>query len=233
MNMQRRRELLGGRDEDYGHIALNARRWAALNERAVMRKPLTMDDYLSSRFLAEPLRLLDCDYPVTGSCAIVLTTEDRARHLPAPVVIVDSHATATGDGDWIFGSRFSSGGLETCAQRLWARSSLRVTDLDLVGLYDGFTYMVLTWIEALGLCNPGEAGDWLDSGRTINPGGSMPLNTSGGQLAEGRLHGMGLLAETVQQLRGNAGARQVPNARAAAVGVSFGPAVTALVVRRA
>ena len=91
---------------------------------------------------------------------------------------------------------------------------------------------VLCWIEALGFCKPGEAGDWLEGGRTISPGGSLPLNTSGGQLAEGRLHGMGILAEAIQQLRGNAGARQVPNARAAAIGISFGPAVTALVLRR-
>jgi acetyl-CoA acetyltransferase len=232
MRMQRRRALLGGRDEDYGHIALNARKWAALNERAVMRKSLTMDDYLSSRVLADPLRLLDCDYPVTGSCAVLVTTEDRARDSPAPLVIVDSHATATGSGDWIFGPHFMTGGLERCAERLWAKATIGVDDIDLVGLYDGFTYMVLSWIEALGFCKPGEAGDWLDGGRTINPGGSLPLNTSGGQLAEGRLHGMALFAETVHQLRGNAGLRQVPEARAAAIGISFGPAVTALVIRR-
>jgi acetyl-CoA acetyltransferase len=148
------------------------------------------------------------------------------------LVIVDSHATATGSGDWIFGPHFMTGGLERCAERLWAKATIGVDDIDLVGLYDGFTYMVLSWIEALGFCKPGEAGDWLDGGRTINPGGSLPLNTSGGQLAEGRLHGMALFAETVHQLRGNAGLRQVPEARAAAIGISFGPAVTALVIRR-
>ena len=232
MRMQRRRALLGGREEDYGHVALNARRWAALNDRAVMRKPLTMDGYLSSRMLADPVRLLDCDYPVSGAVAVLVTTVERARDLRAPPVIIDSHATATGDGDWIFGSKFMTGGLERCAERLWGKASLGVADIDLVGVYDGFTYMVLSWIEALGFCKAGEAGGWLDQGRTINPGGSLPLNTSGGQLSEGRLHGMGLFAETVQQLRGFAGARQVPDARAAAVGISFGPAVTALVLRR-
>jgi acetyl-CoA acetyltransferase len=232
MRMQRRRALLGGRDEDYGHIALNARRWAALNERAVMRKPLTMDDYMSSRVLADPVRLLDCDYPVSGSCAIVVTTVDRARDAPAPLVIVDSNATATGSGDWIFGPQFMVGGLTRCAERLWSNASIGIKDIDLLGVYDGFTYTVLAWIEALGFCKPGEAGAWLDGGRTINPGGSVPLNTSGGQLAEGRLHGMAILAETVHQLRGNAGVRQVPEALAAAVGISFGPAVTALILRR-
>jgi acetyl-CoA acetyltransferase len=232
MRMQRRNALLGGQDEDYGLVALNARKWAVLNERAVMRKPLTMDDYLASRFLAEPLRLLDCDYPVSGSCAVVLTTLERARDLPHPLIIIDSHATATGDGDWIFGPKFMSGGLERCAERLWSRASIGVGEIDLLGLYDGFTFMVLSWIEALGFCKPGEAGGWIDGGRTINPGGRIPLNTSGGQLAEGRLHGMSFLAEAVHQLRGDAGIRQAPNVRTAAIGISFGPAVAALVIRR-
>jgi acetyl-CoA acetyltransferase len=230
--MQRRNALLGGKPEDYGLIALNARKWSVFNERAVMRKPLTMDDYLASRFLAEPLRLLDCDYPVSGSTAIILTTAERARDLPHPLVVVDSHATATGDGDWLFGPKFYTGGLERCAERLWARASVTRNEIDLLGLYDGFTLMTLSWIEALGFCGPGEAGGWLEGGRTINPGGRMPLNTSGGQLAEGRLHGLSYVSEAVLQLRGGAGERQVPNARTAAIGVSFGPAVAGLVIRR-
>jgi acetyl-CoA acetyltransferase len=232
MRMQRRKELLGGREEDYGHIALNARKWAALNHRAIARKLLSMDDYLGSRFIAEPVRLLDCDYPVNGSCAVVITTAARARTLTQPLVIVDSHATATGDGDWIFGDRFMNGGLERCAERLWANAGVARDDIDLLGIYDGFTYQVLSWIEALGFCKEGEAGDWLDGGRTINPGGSLPLNTSGGQLAEGRLHGISFLAEAVHQLRGSAGDRQVPDARVALVTNSFGPAVAGIIVRR-
>jgi acetyl-CoA acetyltransferase len=232
MRMQRRKELLGGREEDYGHIALNARKWAALNDRAIARQPLSMDDYLGSRFIAEPLRLLDCDYPISGSCAVVITTAARARTLARPLVIVDSHATATGDGDWIFGDRFMNGGSERCAERLWSNASIGPDEIDLLGIYDGFTYQVLSWIEALGFCREGEAGDWLEGGRTINPGGSMPLNTAGGQLAEGRLHGIALLAEAVHQLRGNAGKRQVQGAQAALVTNSFGPAVAGLIVRR-
>lgn len=232
MRMQRRKELLGAREEDYGHIALNARKWAALNDRAIARQPLSMNDYLGSRFIAEPLRLLDCDYPISGSCAVVITTAARARSLAQPLVIVDSHATATGDGDWIFGNRFMNGGLERCAERLWSNASIGRGEIDLLGIYDGFTYQVLSWIEALGFCREGEAGDWLEGGRTINPGGSMPLNTAGGQLAEGRLHGISLLAEAIHQLRGNAGQRQVRDARAALVSNSFGPAVAGVIVRR-
>ena len=232
MRMQRRRELLGGREEDYGHIALNARKWAALNDRAIARQPLSMNDYLGSRFIAEPLRLLDCDYPISGCCAVVITSAARARTLAKPLVVVDSHATATGDGDWIFGNRFMTGGMNRCAERLWSTASVSREEIDLLGIYDGFTYQVLSWIEALGFCAEGEAGDWLEGGRTINPGGRMPLNTAGGQLAEGRLHGISLLAEAVHQLRGDAGKRQVQGAQAALVTNSFGPAVASLIVRR-
>jgi acetyl-CoA acetyltransferase len=232
MRMQRRATVLGGIPEDYGLIALNARRWAGMNERAVMRKMLTMDDYLASRMLCDPLRLLDCDYPVSGSCAVVVTTEMRARDLPQPVVIVDSRATATGDGDWVFGRDFMEGGTVKCAERLWARASVGVQDIDVAGLYDGFTYMTLTWLESLGFCKPGEAGDWMEGGRKIGPGGELPLNTTGGQLAEGRLHGLSFVAEATHQLRGHAGARQVPDAKAALVCTSFGPGVAGLVLLR-
>lgn len=232
MRMQRRAAELGGKPEDYGLIALNARRWASMNERAVMRKLLSMDDYLGSRMLCDPLRLLDCDYPVSGSCAIVVTTENRARDLRQPVVVVDSRATATGDGDWMFGTHFMQGGAVKCAQRLWADASVGLNDIDLACLYDGFTYMTLTWLEALGFCKPGEAGDWMEGGRKIGPGGDLPLNTMGGQLAEGRLHGLSFIAEATHQLRGQAGERQVPDAKAAVVCTAFGPGVACFVLRR-
>lgn len=232
LKMQRRAAVLGGRPEDYGHIAINARRWSALNERAVLRSPMSMDDYLGARMLADPLRLLDCDYPVSGSCALVLTTEERARDLCQPLVLIDSHATATGAGDWVFGPDFLDGGTLTCAERLWRKASIGRDDINLAGLYDGFTYMTLSWIEALGFCRAGEAGAWLEEGRTIGPGGRLPLNTSGGHLAEGRLHGLSHLAEVVLQLRGQAGSRQVPGASAAVVTNSHGPAVAAMILRR-
>jgi acetyl-CoA acetyltransferase len=231
MRMQRRNQLLGGKAEDYGLIALNARKWAVDNERAVMRKLLTMDDYLSARMLAAPLRLLDCDLPVSASTAAILTTAERARDLPHPVVVIDAHATATGSGDWLFGTDFMTGGLPRCAERLWNKASVTRDEINLLGLYDGFTLQTLDWIEALGFCKPGEAGDWLDGGRTINPGGRMPLNTSGGQLAQGRLHGMSYMTEIVSQLRGDAGVRQVPGAKAAAIGISYGPSASALILR--
>jgi acetyl-CoA acetyltransferase len=96
-------------------------------------------------------------------------------------------------------------------------------DVDVAELYDGFTHLAMAWVEAMGFCGIGEFGDWVDGGNTIGPGGSLPLNTSGGQLAEGRLHGLGFLAEGVAQLRGDCGKRQVPDADVAVVANGFGP----------
>jgi acetyl-CoA acetyltransferase len=232
LRMARRKFEYGGRPEDYGHIALNARRWAALNPRAVQRQALTMEEYLGAKMLCDPLRLLDCDYPVSGACAVIITTAERARDLPHRVVGVAAHAQATGDGDWIFGEDFLYGGAPRCAERLWARSGLGPADIELAQLYDGFTYMTLTWLEALGFCKFGEAGGWLDEGRMIGPGGRLPLNTTGGQLAEGRLHGLSFLAEAVLQLRGEAAARQAGNPRSAVVAVSSGPQCGGMILLR-
>lgn len=232
MRMQRRKAEFGGSPEDYGLIALNARRWASMNERAVQRTLLTMDDYLASKVLCEPIRLLDCDYPVSGSCAVIVTTLERARDLKHSPVSVLAHACGTGSGDWLHGPDFLYGGTIECANRLWARSGLTPRDIDVAELYDGFTYVTLTWLEALGFCAFGEAGDWLDGGRTIGPGGKLPVNTHGGQLAEGRLHGVSFLAEAVLQLRGQCGERQVPHARTAVVATSTGPQCGGMIVSR-
>ncbi len=167
MRMNRRNFEYSSKPEDYGHIAINARKWAALNERAIQRRALTMEDYLNAKVLCEPLRILDCDYPVSGACAVVVTTVERARNLRHPVVHVRASAEGTGSGDWLHGHDFLFGGAPKCAERLWARSGLGPNDMDLAQLYDGFTYVTLSWIEALGFCGYGEAGDWLEGGKKI------------------------------------------------------------------
>lgn len=232
MRMKRRQAVYGGSPEDYGLIALNARVWASKNERAVQRTLLTMEDYLQSKLLCDPLRLLDCDYPVSGSCAVIVTTLERARDLRHKPAVVLSHACGTGSGDWLHGNDFLYGGKIRCAERLWERSGLTPNDIDVAELYDGFTYVTLTWLEALGFCPLGEAGRWLDGGRTIGPGGKLPLNTNGGQLAEGRLHGVSFLAEAVQQLRGLCADRQVIGAQTAVVATSTGPQCGAMIITR-
>jgi acetyl-CoA acetyltransferase len=234
MRKQRRVAELGGSYEDYGRIAINARRWAALNDRAVLRDPLTMDDYMDARPVADPLLLLDCDYPVSGACAAVLTTSERAVDLRRRPVVVDSLAYGTGAApDWLYGEDFLFGGTVPCAERLWARASVGPADVDVAELYDGFTHITISWIEALGLCGIGEFHDWVGDGSRIAPGGEVPLNTSGGQLAEGRLHGLAFLAEAVQQLRGECGVRQVPGAEVAVVANAHGPQSGAMVLTRA
>jgi acetyl-CoA acetyltransferase len=205
-------------EEDFGRIAVNARRWAALNPRAAMREPITLDDYRSSRFIADPLRLLDCDYPVNGAVAAVLTTARRAADLRHRPVLIDAMSYGTGAGaDWTFDNDYLYGGMFDCAARLWRRASVSVADVDVAELYDGFTPITTAWLEALGACGRGEFGDWVGDGARLGPGGDFPLNTSGGQLAEGRLHGVSFLNEAVVQLRGQGGARQVPGAQVALV----------------
>lgn len=218
-------------EEDFGRIAINARRWSALNPRAVMRDEVTMDDYLSSRMVADPLRVLDCDYPVNGAVATIFTTAERAADLRHRPVVVDAMAYATGRGaDWVFNSDFLYGGTVDCANRLWQRSSVTVADVDVAQLYDGFTPVTVGWIEALGACGRGEFGDWVGDGSRLGPGGDFPLNTAGGQLAEGRLHGIGFLNESVLQLRGQCADRQVRDAQVAVVTSGVYPQCGAMVL---
>ena len=234
MAMKKRRRVaeLGGSYDDYGYIAVNAREWAALNPRAIFRDPIGMDDYFASRSIADPLVLFDCDYPVSAACAAILTTGERARDLAQRVVLVDALAYGTGSRpDWIYTDDFLFGGTRRCSEELWRRSTVIADDVDVAELYDGFTHIAISWLEALGLCGIGEFHDWVDGGRRIAPGGSMPLNTYGGQLAAGRMHGLAFLNEAVLQLRGGCGERQVPNVRVAVVSNAHGPQAGAMVVR--
>jgi acetyl-CoA acetyltransferase len=224
----------GRPEDDFGRIAVNARRWAALNPRAVLREEVTMDDYLSSRIVAAPLRVLDCDYPINGAAATVITTAERAADLRQPPVLVDAMAYGTGRGaDWMFDTDFLYGGTVDCANRLWQRSSATLADVDVAQLYDGFTPVTVSWIEALGACRRGEFGDWVGDGSRLGPGGDFPLNTAGGQLAEGRLHGISFLNEAVLQLRGQCENRQVPGAQVAAVTSGVYPQCGAMVLTTA
>ena len=132
------------------------------NPRAMFRDPITMDDYFSSRMVADPLLLFDCDYPVNASCAAILTTVERARDLARPVVTVDALAYGTGRRpDWLFAEDFVFGGTVPCGQALWKRSSFTPSDVDVAELYDGFTHITISWVEALGLCGIGEFHDCL------------------------------------------------------------------------
>ncbi|GAA3204960.1 thiolase C-terminal domain-containing protein [Actinocorallia longicatena] len=218
MNAQRHFHRYGTTRETLGWIALNQRANAGLNPDAIYRDPMTMDDYLSARTITTPFGLYDCDVPCDGAIAVVVSAVDAARDLPKPPVYVEAVGTQIIERlDWDQSTATHEPQVLGQAAHLWSRTSLRPSDVDLALLYDGFSFNCLSWIEALGFCGIGEAKDFLDGGKNIARDGVLPLNTHGGQLSAGRTHGMGLVQEAILQLRGEAGDRQIPDARVAAV----------------
>jgi acetyl-CoA acetyltransferase len=197
--------------EQLGAIAVNGRTYAGLNERAVYREPLSLEQYLDGRMISEPLCLFDCDVPIDGCTAVVVSAADAARDLNQPAVRIEAMSSAlAGRPYW---DQYEDPASMTAAEvgrDLWTRTSLTPSDVDTAQLYDGFSILTLVWLEALGLVGKGEAGPFVEGGSRIGLDGELPLNTSGGQLSAGRLHGFGHLHEACLQLRGQAGARQVP-----------------------
>ena len=218
LNAQRHFHRYGTTKETLGWIALNQRANAELNPSAVYRSPMTMDDYLSARPITTPFGLYDCDVPCDGAIAVIVSAVDAARDLAKPPVLVEAVGTQIIERvDWDQSTLTHEPQVLGQAAHVWTRTSLRPADVDVAELYDGFTMNCLSWIEALGFCGIGEAREFLDGGKNIARDGLLPLNTHGGQLSHGRTHGMGLLHEAVTQLRGEAGARQVPQARVGVV----------------
>ncbi|MGE2733014.1 thiolase C-terminal domain-containing protein [Mycolicibacterium vaccae] len=217
-NASRHFDRYGTTRETLGWIALNQRANAALNPTAIYRDPMTMDDYLSARMITTPFGLYDCDVPCDGAVAVVVSAIDAARNLPHPPVRFEAVGTQIIERlDWDQTTLTHEPQVLGQSAHLWSRTSLRAEDVDVAELYDGFTFNCLSWLEALGFCGIGEAKDFLDGGKAIARDGTIPLNTHGGQLSHGRTHGMGLIHEAVTQLRGDAGERQVRDARVAVV----------------
>ena len=214
----------GAQREDFGRVALNMRANAQANPLAVMRTPLTMDDYLQARMIREPLGLLDMDVPVDGADAFVLTTTERAREMTKnPVVIhAATHGlVGTNDEDQLPSLRRH--GQHVVVEALRAKSDIWLSDVDVFFPYDGFSIITLGWIENLGWCKPGGAGRFLEEHWDEKAGcamieGRIPINPHGGSLSEGATRGSGHLREAVVQLRGDAGERQVAGARTALIG---------------
>jgi acetyl-CoA acetyltransferase/uncharacterized OB-fold protein len=215
-NAQRHFHRYGTTRETLGWIALNQRANAAINPTAVYRDPMTMDDYLNARMITTPFGLYDCDVPCDGAVAVIVSAVDAAHDLAKPPVLVEAVGTQILERlEWDQSTSTHEPQVLGQSAHLWTRTSLRPGDVDIAELYDGFTFNCLSWIEALGFCGIGESKDFLDGGKNIARDGVLPLNTHGGQLSHGRTHGMGLIQEAVVQLRGEAGARQVPNAKVA------------------
>ncbi|MCW2784689.1 MAG: DitF protein [Marmoricola sp.] len=217
--------------EQLGQIAINARRNAGFNPDAVFRDPLTMDDYLASRMISEPLSLYDCDIPCDGATAVIVSGRDAAAGLPRHPLTIESVGTGMFErATWDQRIDLTTMAAHDAAATLWERTSLRPSDVDVAQLYDGFSFLTVQWLDALGFCEHGKVGAFIEDGSRIALDGDLPLNTAGGQLSGGRLHGMGLLHEACIQLWGSAGERQVAGAEVAAVGVGGGPVAGALLL---
>jgi acetyl-CoA acetyltransferase len=185
-----------------------------LNPNAVMQTPITMEDYLNSRFVAEPLRLLDYCLINDGAVCLILTSAERARSLRKPPVYLHA-AAAAGDFDhqYTVDDCFYDA-LQMVSRDLFTRSDIQPGDIDVAQIYDNFTPTILFTLEGLGFCGRGESGDWVTPAR-IARDGDLPLNTSGGHTSESYMQGWALLAEAVRQLRGECGERQVANCKTA------------------
>jgi acetyl-CoA acetyltransferase len=209
-------EQYGTTAADLGAIAISARGHAARNENALRRKPLDLDTYLESRMIAEPLRLMDCSSIVDGAGALVLARSDLSRDLPHQEVrLLGAAARATHRNVGGFRS-FEALELEALGRRALARAGVELADIDVATIHDAFTISTVIFLEGLGFCEHGGAGDYARSGG-MDLGARCPVNTHGGLLSQGHVGGVLHFVEAVRQLRGDAGASQVDGAELAMV----------------
>jgi acetyl-CoA acetyltransferase len=206
MIAQRYMHLSGATSRDFGVISVADRKHAANNPKAYFyEKPITIEDHQSSRWIAEPLRLLDCCQETDGAVAIVVTSVERARNLKQRPAIIEAAAQGSSPDQYTMVSYYRPElGLPemgVVGQQLWAQSGLKPADIQTAVLYDHFTPFTLIQLEELGFCGKGEAKDFIADG-AIEVGGRLPINTHGGQLGEAYIHGMNGIAEGVRQLRG-------------------------------
>ncbi len=219
--------------EQLAQVALNGRRHAALNPKAIYRDPLTLEDYLSARMVSTPFCLYDCDVPADGSTALVVSHVDAVPDLRRAPGHVNAVGTALrGRPSWDQWEDLTTMACRDAAAQLWTRTELTPSDVDTAQLYDGFSFLTLAWLEALGFCGKGESGPFVEDGKRIGLDGDLPLNTSGGQLSAGRLHGYGHLHEAVLQLRGQAGDRQVRDVQVAVASAGGGPIAGVVLLTR-
>lgn len=200
--------------EDLGAVAVAQRAYAEANERAYRRRPLTIDEYLAAPYVVHPYRSDDCTVEVDGACAILVTSTEQARDLAHPPAVVASGAYRAGPrsgldiGDHLLWDDYTRNYTTHLREELFAAAGLQPEDVQLAEIYDCFTSTVLIGLEGLGLCERGGSGAFVRSGQT-GPGGRLPVNTHGGLLSEGYLHGMNTVAEAVLQVQGRGGPRQV------------------------
>ena len=238
MVAQRYLHEFGATSEDFGRIAVVDRKHAATNPEAFFYgKPITLADHQQSRYIAEPLHLLDCCQESDGGVAIVVVSAERARDLPNPPAVISAAASGSGVDQFIMTSYYRDElaalpEMGLVGRQLWEQSGLRPDDMDAAILYDHFTPYTLLQLEELGFCGRGEAKDLVREPGSLEVGGRLPLNTHGGQLGEAYIHGMNGIAEAVRQLRGTS-VNQVPGAERVVVTAGTGVPTSGLVLTAA
>ncbi len=236
MAARRYMHAYGAASADFGTVAVADRKHAATNPAAwFYQRPITLAEHQESRWICEPLRLLDCCQETDGAVAIVVTRADRARSLKNAPAVIRAAAQGSGPNQFTMTSYYRDDltGLPemgVVARQLWAQARLGPDDIRTAVLYDHFTPYVLMQLEELGFCRPGEARHFI-AGGAIELGGRLPLNPHGGQLGEGYLHGMNGIAEGVRQVRGSA-VNQVPGDGPVLVTAGTGVPTSGLILGR-
>ncbi len=211
MAAQRHMAVYGTTEEHLGGYAIALREWAMRNDRAFLKKPLSMEGYLASRLIVEPFRIFDCCYPVNGAAAVVVTSVERAKDCVKPPVYIHGMGQGHAGMPGLTGfDRETTSGAKLAGQGAYQMSGVGPKDVSMCQFYDAFSYAGLVSIEDYGFCPPGEGGPFIADGN-ISPGGALPVNTGGGQLSGYYLQGMTPISEAVIQGRRDGGDRQVDN----------------------
>jgi len=202
--------------EQLGEVAIAARRWALLNPEAFMREPLTMEDYLKARLVADPFGVRDCCLVTDGAAAVVMTRADRATHLCRRPVYLLGGAQNTTHREIAGMADLTVTALAEAGPRAFTQAGVKPQDIDVVELYDAFTINTILFLEDLGFCKKGEGGAFVADGR-IAPGGELAVNTNGGGLScvHPGMYGLFTIVEATRQLMGSCGERQIRDARLA------------------
>ena len=223
MVAQRHMHEFGTTSEQLAEIAVGVREYAGLNPQSMYRDPITVDDVLESRMVADPLHKLDCCVISDGGGAVIMTTAERARDLKQPAVAVLGAAGSQSHWNISQMPNFTESAGARCGPEAFARAGLTPADVDTIQFYDSFTITVLMLLEDMGFCKKGEGGAFVSEGH-LKRGGRLPLNTDGGGLSSNHpgMRGIFLLIESVRQLRGQAGEAQVPDCEVALAAGSGG-----------
>jgi acetyl-CoA acetyltransferase len=211
---RRHMELYGTTPEHFAEVAIACREHALLNDNAIMKKPITLDDHRNSRMISDPFRLLDCSLESDGGAAVIVSSAERAADLRQRRVYIAGVAEGHPDMPGSITQRpdMTSLGIAKAAERAFRMAGVARADIDLVELYDCFTYVVIRQLEDLGFCKKGEGGPFIEGGR-LRLGGELPCNTHGGLLSQAHVWGLNHVVELVRQLRGQAGRAQVQDAQ--------------------